>query len=307
MRELSADRDRALAAARPKGEEKRRVIQQLANLDSQQGQRLHQLERISLDAHQAYNWLQEHQNEFEKEVFGPPMLTCSVKDKRYSDQVQTVLQRDDFLCFTAQTKNDHKKLTDKFYKEMRLAVAVRTITSDLSSFRPPLPREALGQFNLDGYALDYLDGPKPILAMLCSEKKIHFTGVALRDINDQQYQKLIDSETINSFVTGKTHYRITRRKEYGAGATSTITRTIQPGNFWRDEPLDGSIKARLEEQLQQCENAAQEFRKHMAAHKTQRAELIGQIQEAEEEKVTLMLSNFEVLLELTLRPETPRK
>lgn len=219
------------------------------------------------------------------------MLTCSVKDKRFSDQVQSALQRDDFLCFTAQTKNDHKKLTDQFYQEMKLAVAVRTITSDLSSFHPPLPREGLGQFSLDGYALDYLDGPRPILAMLCSERKIHLTGVSLHDINDQQYQKLIDGQTINTFITGKTSYRITRRKEYGPGATSTTTKTIQPGNFWTDEPIDGSVKAELQEQLRKCQIAAQEFRSHMDELKAKRDNLNRQILDVKEEKVTWMLKS----------------
>ncbi|KAK3358333.1 hypothetical protein B0T24DRAFT_600219 [Lasiosphaeria ovina] len=52
----------------------------------------------------------------EKEVFGPPMLTCSVKDPRYSDLVQSLLQDNDLLCFTAQTKDGHKKLSNQFYE-----------------------------------------------------------------------------------------------------------------------------------------------------------------------------------------------
>lgn len=289
LQEITAERERAVEEARPKADELKRIKGELANLDSQEGQKLHQLAGISPDAREAYNWLQEHQNDFEKDVFGPPILTCSVKDKRFADQVQSVLQRDDFLCFTAQNKNDYQKLTDQFYKKMGLAVSVRTITSDLSSFRPPIPREGLGQFSLDGYALDYVDGPRPVLAMLCSERKIHLTGVSLHDINDQQYQKLIDGQAISSFIMGKTYYRIVRRKEYGPGATSTTTRTIQPGSFWTDEPVDGSVKAELQEQLRKCQVAAREFRSHVDELKTKRDNLNEQVLGVKEEKVTWML------------------
>lgn len=237
------------------------------------------------DAHQAYLWLQANKHEFEKEVFGPPMLMCSVKDKRYSDQVQSSLHKDDFLCFTAQTKNDHKKLTDQFYNKAKLAVTVRTITTDLASFQPPIARESLGQLGLDGYALDYIDGPSPILAMLCSEKKIHTAGVSLKEVNDQQYQRIVDGEIINSFVTGRTLYRVSRRKEYGPGATSTITRTIHPGLFWKDEAVDGSVKAEMEQRLHGCELEHKELYAQGKALAQKRKALTQQIQEAEEELV----------------------
>lgn len=240
-----------LNEVRERGSEKRRELQsaskEIENLDSQEGQRLLELRRAEPEIAKAYDWLQENKSEFEKEVFGPPMLTCSVKDKRYFDQVQVPLQREDFLCFTAQTKNDHKKLTDQFFKKLKVAVAVRTIMTDLSPFRPPIPRENLKDMGLDGYALDFLEGPKPVLAMLCSEKKIHLTGVALKEVSPEQYQAISDDERINSFATGKTHYRINRRREYGPGATSTVSKTIQRGRYWSDEPVDATAKAELEQ------------------------------------------------------------
>lgn len=259
MRENTAEQERLRQLARVTREERENIQAELQNLGSKEGQRLQQLERADRDAAAAYKWLQDHRNDFEKEVFGPPMLICSVKDKRYSNHVQSSLQRDDFLCFTAQTKNDHRKLTDQFYNKQKLAVAVRTITADLSSFRSPIPREGLRELGLDGYALDFIEGPGPVLAMLCSEKRVHLTGVALNETNEGHYQKLSDGEVINSFATGKTFYRITRRKEYGPGATSIISRTIQPGKWWTDEPVDGSVKAELEKRLQESQREYDEL------------------------------------------------
>lgn len=228
------------------------TMNELHNLNSQEGQRYLQLRRVDPEVARAWEWLQENASQFEKPVFGPAMLTCSMKDKRYSNHVQSLLQRDDFLCFTTQTTNDHKKLTDQLYIEMKLAVTVRSVTADLSTFRPPIARESLQGMGLDGYALDYIEGPDPVLAMLCSEKRLHLTGVGLKELSEEQYQRINDGQAINSFASGGSMYRITRRREYGPGATSTMSKSIQPGRYWKDEPLDTSAKTELEHRLEEC-------------------------------------------------------
>ncbi|KAI5925794.1 P-loop containing nucleoside triphosphate hydrolase protein [Camillea tinctor] len=237
------------------------IIDQKQNaLESQQGQKLAVLRRISSDAAKGWEWLQENQNQFEKEVFGPPMLTCSVTDNRYSDLIQSLLGRDDFCCFISQTASDHKKLSDQFYKHMGLSVTIRTCGTPFDSFRPAIPREQVREMGLDGYAIDYLEGPSPVLAMLCSDKKLHVSGVALRDIDDRQYDQIMNSEHIPSWATGQIMYRAQRRREYGAGAVSTVTRKIGPGRFWTDQPLDNSEKVELEKQKQQINAELEELK-----------------------------------------------
>lgn len=197
----------------------------------------------------AWEWIQEHQKDFEKEVFGPPMVSCSIKDERYSDQVQSLLQADDFTCFTAQTKNDYKKLTDQLYRAMSLSVVIRTCASPLEMFRRPCDSHEAAQFGLDGFAIDFLDGPEPVLAMLCAEKRLHQSGVSLRDHNDTQYDRLINSGKVNSWAAGRQSFTVRRRKEYGAQAMTTITKNIQPGKFWTSQPVDAQEKDELNKRI----------------------------------------------------------
>lgn len=283
--EIAAAKDEAMGRGRRKHSELKSIQEEIQNMDSQKGQRLQQLRRIDSDVAKAYEWLQENRSQFEKEVFGPPLLTCSMKDKRYSNHVQSLLQRDDFLCFTAQTKGDHKKLTDQFFKKMNLASTVRTIMTDLSNFRHPVPQEGLNALGLDGYALDFLEGPTPVLAMLCSEKKIHLTGVALKEISEQQYQVISDGEKITSFATGSTMYRITRRREYGPGATSVISKSIQTGRFWTDEPIDTAAKTEIERRYKECQQVYDEMKKEYAEIAAKQTELDGEVKEVQEEIV----------------------
>ncbi|KAK4248885.1 hypothetical protein C7999DRAFT_40011 [Corynascus novoguineensis] len=261
---LQRDKETEAAAAaeelkqmRVKGYENRdqlkRVQSSLSELESQQGQLLTQLRRINNDVAKGWEWLRDNQNGFEKEVFGPPMLTCSVKDKRYTDLVQSILQTDDFLCFTAQTREDHKKLSDQFYRVMGLSVTIRSCFTPYSAFQSPLRREELSKLGFDGYVSDYLDGPEPVLAMLCAEKRMHASAVSLQDITDEQFEQIQRAERLTQFAAGRQLYRITRRKEYGPGAVSTRVTQFAKGRFWADQPVDAAEKTELLERIKELQ------------------------------------------------------
>ncbi|KAH7628743.1 putative SMC5 protein [Sordaria sp. MPI-SDFR-AT-0083] len=231
-------------------------------LDSHQGQLLSYLQQINRDAAQAWEWLQEPENQklFEKEVFGPPMLTCSVKEPRYSDLIQAFLQDSDFLCFTAQTKNDHSTLSTQLYDVKGLSVNIRTCFADINSFRRPTSQEELNALGLDGFAIDYLDGPDPVLAMLCAEKRLNSTAVGLADISEEQYNSIISDGRIRYFAGGKQFYTSTRRVEYGANAVSTRVQQVRGGKFWKDTPVDDSVKRELQRQMVEAVGQLQELK-----------------------------------------------
>ncbi|KAM7205582.1 SMC5-like protein [Rhypophila sp. PSN 637] len=260
---------------------------ELANFESQQGQLLMQLRKLSPHVAQGWDWLQDHRDLFEKEVFGPPLLNCSIKDSRYSDLVQSMLGHSDFLCFTTQTTEDHKKLSDQFYGKMGLQVTIRSIFKEYSSFRPPLPKSQLTESGLDGYMTDYLEGPEPVLAMLCSHKRIHQSGVALKDLTDAQLNRILDKGVINSFATGKSLYTISRRREYGPDAVSTRVLNVQKGRFWTDQPVDMSEKAELNKKLSEAQDEVAELKKEMDTLKARRNAQEQELAEIKQEEAEL--------------------
>ncbi|KAK4236330.1 SMC5-like protein [Achaetomium macrosporum] len=270
-----------------------RLLSSVKELESQQGQLLAQLTRINSDVAKGWGWLKDNQGGFEKEVFGPPMLTCSVKDKRYTDLVQSMLQADDFLCFTAQTKEDHRKLSDQFYGKMGLSVTIRSCFTPYNAFRPPIPKEELPGLGFDGYVNDYLDGPEPVLAMLCSEKRLHASAVALKDISDEQFEQIQRTENLTQFAAGRQLYRITRRREYGSAAVSTRVTQFGKGRFWADQPVDAAEKAELLQRIEELktrqhalkeENDAVEARKRgIKAEKATIQQKITELRDAKNE------------------------
>ena len=262
----------------------------LGQLDSQAGKQNIKLERNSIDTHKAWKWIQEHQDEFEKQVFGPPIVECSIKDPKYVDQIEALFQRGLLLSFTVQTQNDFKKLSNVLHDRLHLSeVNIKSIHYGLDRFRPPMSEDEMRQVGFESWALDFVQAPEPVLAMLCAEAKLHETGVSLRDTNQHQYQ-LLERSNITSWVTSKSSYRVSRRKEYGAGASSTQVREVKKAIVWTDQPVDLSAKRELEESI----SSWLEEREALKRELSDLQELIEQARtkygEAREEKVGICCS-----------------
>ncbi|KAG4258253.1 hypothetical protein FPRO03_03207 [Fusarium proliferatum] len=249
IREVSNQREEVKNKGKTINNEIRQVESNIKSLETQQGQQLNFMRKNFPELATAWAWIQEHQGDFEKEVFGPPMISCSIKDERYSDQVQSLLQGDDFTCFTAQTKNDYKRLSDELYRVQSLSVVIRSCAQPLNAFSRPVSIDEASDLGLDGFAIDFLEGPEPVLAMLCAEKRLHQSGVSLRDHNDAQYDRLVRSGRVNSWAAGNQSFIVRRRKEYGPQAMTTLTKNIPPGRFWTSQPIDAQEKQEMNKRL----------------------------------------------------------
>ena len=224
--------------------------QELAALDTQQGQQLSKVESMSKDTAKAWKWIQENQGIFEQEVYGPPLISCSIKDPRYTAAIESLMSRSEILAITAQTKGDLKKLNDQLYGTMRLGdITIRGVTENLAEHGPPpLSASQLQQFGLDGWALDYIDGPEPVLSMLCGSRAINKSAVSLGDIPEEQHNRLLQTQC-RCWVVGGHCYRTNVRAEYGSQAASTTTKSVNTPKFWTNQPIDSSAKREIQERL----------------------------------------------------------
>ncbi|KAI6778209.1 Structural maintenance of chromosomes protein-like protein [Emericellopsis cladophorae] len=283
-RELGAEDDRLKAQIHnimEEGKAKRREIQttekNIESFNTQQGQQMALMRQNFPEHAKGWEWVQEHQNEFEKEIFGPAMITCSIKDERYSDQVQSVLGLEDFTCFTAQTTNDLTKLNDQLLRTMSLSVATRSCANPLSSFKTPVALEEARRLGMEGFAIEYVDGPEPVLAMLCANSGLHRAGISLQEHTDQQYEAIVQSGAINSWSAGRTAYTVRRRREYGPGAVTTVTKPVREGRFWKSQAVDSAelneYKLRLaqaSEEFAQLKSKAADFKTRKEAEETKK-------------------------------------
>ncbi|RFU26736.1 hypothetical protein B7463_g9588, partial [Scytalidium lignicola] len=255
---------------------------ELKIFDSQAGQQLNKVRAVSSETAQAWEWIQKHQSEFEKEICGPPIISCSVKDRRYVDPIESVLQRSDLIAITAQTRADVKKLTDQLCGTMGLAdVTIRGSSGSLADHPRPTSDEDLRRCGLDGWALDFIDGPEPVLTMLCDSQRINMIGVGLKDVTEEQYQLNLQRRcNPNMWVAGRQYYRVSSRPEYGPSAVSTMTRSIRPARSWSDRPVDVSARRQMEERITNLKHDLDELKEQATPTREKRDQL-------EEESKTL--------------------
>lgn len=254
--------------------------QELAALDSQSGRQNSRIAALSSETAKAWKWVQENQGEFEREVFGPPLVTCSIKDPRYASAVESLMRKNDVLTITAQTQNDFKKLSDELLSKQALGdVTLRSAFDPLAvTIKHTIPIEDLQQIGLDGFALDYVDGPEPVLAMLCGASKLDVTAVSLNEINDDQYKMLVNS-SCRQWVAGRYSYTINRRAEYGPQATSTATKTIKDAQFFIDRPVDMSARRGIEAKIQSLTQNFNEIKERIKPAREKRDQLIAKLKE----------------------------
>lgn len=150
-----------------------------------------------------------------------------------------------------QTKNDFRLFGDYIHeKGLKLHdIQARIVNYGLDEFRPPVPDNELQRYGLDAWAIDQINGPEPVLAMLCGELKLHATGIAMKDTTPQQYD-MIQNSPIDSWVTSRSGYKITRRREYGPSATSASVRNVRNATVWTDQPVDISARRDLQDNIQ---------------------------------------------------------
>ncbi|KAF2434889.1 structural maintenance of chromosome complex subunit SmcA [Tothia fuscella] len=253
IRELDQGLNDIQDEARNKKLERSQLHADLERLRSRAGQQQQKIAQVSSDAAKAWSWLQRNQNIFKEKVYGPAIVECNIKDPRYAAAVESMLSAGEFLCFTATNNDDWKLLQDRLMGDLRLTnIHTRNCQVSLGHFKSPMSPEELEECGLDGFAIDYLEGPEPVLSMLCDNRGLHRSAVSLRTGNDEQYERLKDS-AVQSWVAGKRSYKISRRREYGPDAVSTSVGQISDARFWTGQSVDRDAENSLNAKIREVE------------------------------------------------------
>lgn len=257
---------------------RKELEEQIEKLNTQDGQRESRLEEISRDTSKAWKWIKANQQLFTKEVFGPPAITCSIRDPRMANSVENCLGQGDFKIITVQCMEDFRTLQNELIKKQRLHdISLRTCSVEgLSGFKPPVPDDELSKFGLEQWAIDCIQGPPTVLAMLCGERFLHQTAITSKDVTQEQHDA-IENSPIKTYIAGGKSIRFTRRQEYGAAGVTAMVRDIRPARVWTDKPVDAGRQRQLNDQIKQINIELQEAKEN-------RATLNEEMQQCKEER-----------------------
>ncbi|KAJ3330715.1 Structural maintenance of chromosomes protein 5 [Blyttiomyces sp. JEL0837] len=153
-----------------------RVQHELRSLNSVVDQKLETLRSQDKNAYDATQWLRKNRNAFEANVFEPLFLGIQPTRPEFAKALETALgpsRLTNFQCFVTISKQDYYRLTDQFYEKMRIRCNVVYLEKDLDEFRRPLPREEIQRLGFDGYLIEFLSGPRELLAAACQMAQLH--------------------------------------------------------------------------------------------------------------------------------------
>ncbi|KAH8730592.1 hypothetical protein GQ44DRAFT_768351 [Phaeosphaeriaceae sp. PMI808] len=284
--DLTTRHDELKARANELNRENTERRQQRAKLDTQSGKQAGVLSRLSRDTATAWKYFQEHRQEFplKGEVFGPPILECSIRDPRYADAVESQLRKGDLVAITFTNIEDQKLLSNKFVglDGLRLHdIHTRTSLKPLSNYGSPIAPGDLQNMGFEGYLIDYIQGPDAVLAMLCDNARLNRTAFASRPITEEQHAS-VSSSAIQKWVSGRDVYQINTRREYGA--SSTAVTQLKQAKCFVDSPVNSEEKLELDERIKSIQQAGIELKANVDICKQSLLEVRQQIQELGQKK-----------------------
>ncbi|KAI9655521.1 MAG: Structural maintenance of chromosomes protein 5 [Bathelium mastoideum] len=260
---------------------------QIEHLQSQAGQQFTKLQQLSRDTSRLWDYVRTNQNKFQSKVYGPAVVECSLKDTHFANSIESVFQPGELKALICTNQADYKQLTDIATKQLGLAdFHVRQIFVGLDHWKPPVSEEEMKQLGLDGWLLDFIQGPEPVLSSLCENARFHQTGLAMRELTEQQFENL-SASAVSSFVDQSKSYQITRRREYGPKATSTRVRDIRPARIWTNQRGDSHIEEELGREIREANGEIEEYEIQKDRDNRELKSLQGEYNDAKSEKEQL--------------------
>ncbi|KAI7552983.1 structural maintenance of chromosomes 5 smc5, partial [Hortaea werneckii] len=236
-------------------QEIQKAEQERERSQTQAGQLSNKLKRINPAAHRAWEWIESNRHRFRSEVYGPPVIECSIHDPRHAAAVEYALGGD-ALAFTVTSSEDFKMLGHELYAVRGISVSIRAVHHPASAFmeRIPLPQQQLRQsYGLQHYITDLIEGPDAVISMLCDNRNIHQQAYTSEKLSVGQVNALKQADSpIASWITANETYQITRRKEYGDKASSTRMARLRDAKLFADsstttvqQPEDEDLNQRI--------------------------------------------------------------
>jgi len=284
----------AKQSIREKFEESKSLKQRIERLGTQAGQMERKLEQLSKDSFHAWQWLQQPENEalFEGAVHGPPIVTCSIKNRDIASAVEANMSRGNYITFTATSKRDYHLLTDRLTGGKNKGglslsdIYIQQVSRKLSEFKPPMEKSELSRLGFDKWLLDGIEGPDEVLAMLCETIKVHMSPYRQQKLSPVEHERM-ENSGLRSWTTEEGSFLIKQRAEY-RDARIVNHKKLQAPRFFGAQPFDHSDKSRLEDAIRELNEYGNEEKKSLDALQEEMARLNSTLKEKENELVSLV-------------------
>ncbi|CAG8565994.1 6635_t:CDS:2 [Paraglomus occultum] len=167
------------------------------------------------DMYTAAQWVQQNKAQFKCPVFLPVYMEIIIKEDRHIDLVEAVAGEELLKTFTCQTVEDYNLFMREVIDAQNLRVNVVWCGSQtLGEYRSLRPVQELRRYGVEGYLLDQVEGPEPVLTVLCAQADFHAVAYVPEEIDHQLIVESVRSFGSFTYICGDTIYNV-RFSTYG--------------------------------------------------------------------------------------------
>lgn len=234
----------------------------------------------------AVRYLRKNSNrlKLEGKYFEPPILSINVKDKRFNRAFEKLVKNMDHLAFTAIDDESFKKLSKVLYDDLKLNVSIRTISTKKTYEEivnmQTISRSKIEELGFSGFIIDFIEGPKPVIQMLCENNMIQSIPITLLEFNDNkkdQIKGLIEKNELNltKFISNENIYSF-NKSNFGKRQIITNIQSIPNISHFYDND-----KGLTQEQKNVIKNEINNNNDFLQNDKIKLNEIIGEIKQIE--------------------------
>lgn len=214
-----------------------------------------QRSRPAQETKKAVHLLRTELKDLRNEIFQPPILTISTAQPRYSDYLENLVPFQTSLSITAISKAAYDKCSPEFIEKRNVNPSFRYLSN--RPMQGGMSQEQLQQLGFDGYLKDFIQGPQPVVQMLCEIAFIHDVPVAIDPLNDRQIETLRQPYNgkllFKKFFSGDTLYTLSQ-SQYGSRQITMRSSQVKRAVLYTDGGVSESMKRNYQEQIKNASN-----------------------------------------------------
>ncbi|KAM3265363.1 structural maintenance of chromosomes protein 5 [Capsicum annuum] len=257
----------------------RQCSDKLKEMENTNNKRLRALQSSGAEKiFEAYNWVQEHQHQFNKSVYGPVLLEVNVSNRIHADYLEGDVPGYVWKAFITQDAADR----DFLVRNMRsFDVPVINLSDESQSRVPFQVTEEMRMLGIDSRLDQVFDAPDAVKEVLISQFRLDHSYIGSRE-TDKRADEVLQLGIFDLW-TPENHYRWTKSRYGGhvSGSVESVDRSrfllcnVDAGELERLK----SRKLQLDEAISTLEDNLRELKRELRNIEDEGAKLERQREE----------------------------
>ncbi|MCD9560307.1 Structural maintenance of chromosomes protein 5 [Datura stramonium] len=261
----------------------RQCSDKLKEMENTNNKRLRALQSSGAEKiFEAYNWVQEHQHQFSKSVYGPVLLEVNVSNRIHADYLEGHVAGYIWKAFITQDAADR----DFLVRNMRsFGLPIINIADESQSRAPFQVTEEMRMLGIDSRLDQVFDAPDAVKEALISQFRLDYSYIGSRE-TDKRADEVLQMGIFDLW-TPENHYRWTKSRYGGhvSGSVESVDRSrlllcnVDAGEVERLKSrklqLDEAIST-LEDNLRAVKSELRNIEDEGAKLERQREEIINE-------------------------------